>query len=183
MIKLLLKKSLKFLTFYLNIIYGFLIKLFLCNCGKNFRPGFPVSIAGSNQIIIGNNFTGTGNLYFYANQGKLIIGNNCGVGSNIQFGASAGTIIIGNDVMIASNVIMRAADHGVARNEKMYKQAYTSGSIIIEDDVWIGANAIILKNVTLGKGSVVGAGSVVTKSVEPNAIVAGNPAKLIKYRD
>ena len=85
--------------------------------------------------------------------------------------------------MMASNVVLRAADHGMSKNEKMYKQAYTAGTIIIEDDVWIGANSIILKNVTLGQGCVVGAGSVVTKSVEPYAIVAGNPAKLIKYRD
>ena len=51
---------------------------------------------------------------------------------------------------------------------------------MIEDDVWIGANAIILKGVTLGKGCVVAAGSVVTKSVPANALVGGNPARIIK---
>ena len=54
--------------------------------------------------------------------------------------------------------------------------------IIIEDDVWIGANAIILSGVTIGEGAIIGAGSVVTKNVEPYTIFAGNPAKKIKMR-
>ena len=146
-------------------------------------PGYPVSIYGAKNIRIGNDFRGMGHLYFYANEGELEIGNNCGVSTNIQFGASAGKISIGNNVMIASNVILRAADHGVAKDKLMCDQAYNSGIICIEDDVWIGANAVVLKNVTLGLGCVVGAGSVVTKDVAPYAIVAGNPAKLIKYRE
>lgn len=56
------------------------------------------------------------------------------------------------------------------------------GDIIIDDDVWIGAGAIILTGVTIGKGSVIAAGSIVTKDVEPYTIVGGNPAKLIKKR-
>ena len=54
--------------------------------------------------------------------------------------------------------------------------------IIFEDDVWIGANAIILSGVTIGEGAIIGAGSVVTKNVEPYTIFAGNPAKKIKMR-
>lgn len=172
-----------FLFFNFEKIYGWMISRSFRDSGIKFMPGYPISIYGPENISIGNNLRGMGQIYFYANEGSLTIGHNCGLGSNIQLGASAGTIIIGNDVMIASNVVLRAADHGVAKSEKMYKQAYTSGTIIIEDDVWIGANAVILKNVTLGQGCVVGAGSVVTKSVEPYAIVVGNPAKFVKYRD
>jgi len=58
----------------------------------------------------------------------------------------------------------------------------TKGDINIEDDVWIGANSIILSGVKLSRGTIVGAGSVVTKSTEPYSIVGGNPARLIKYR-
>lgn len=58
----------------------------------------------------------------------------------------------------------------------------SKGPTIIENDVWIGMNVIILSGVTIGNGSVIGAGSVVTKDVPPYAIVAGNPAKIIKYR-
>lgn len=172
-----------YLFFNFEKIYGWVISRSFKESGIKFMPGYPVSVYGPENISVGNNLRGMGQLYFYANEGRLTIGHNCGLGSNIQLGASAGTIVIGNDVMIASNVVLRAADHGVAKKEKMFIQAYTAGTIIIEDDVWIGANAVILKNVTLGQGCVVGAGSVVTKSVEPYAIVVGNPAKFIKYRE
>jgi acetyltransferase-like isoleucine patch superfamily enzyme len=58
----------------------------------------------------------------------------------------------------------------------------SKGDIIIEDDVWIGVNAVILGDVKIGRGAVVGAGSIVTKNIPPYAIVAGNPAKVIKQR-
>jgi serine acetyltransferase len=61
-------------------------------------------------------------------------------------------------------------------------EATSKGDIIIKDDVWIGANAIILSGVTIGQGALIGAGAVVTKDVPPYAIVGGNPAKVIKYR-
>ena len=62
------------------------------------------------------------------------------------------------------------------------QEAVTKGPIVLEDDVWIGQDSIILSGVTIGRGSVIAAGSVVTKSVEPYSIVGGNPARLIRYR-
>ena len=62
------------------------------------------------------------------------------------------------------------------------REAGSKGNIVIKDDVWIGQNAIICSGVTVGQGAVVAAGAIVTKNVEPYAIVAGNPAKVIKYR-
>jgi len=61
-------------------------------------------------------------------------------------------------------------------------EAFTKGEIIIEDDVWMGTNSIVLSGVTIGQGSVVAAGSVVTKSFPPYSVIGGNPAKLIKKR-
>ena len=61
-------------------------------------------------------------------------------------------------------------------------EALSKGKIIVEDDVWIGMNAIILSGVKIGKGAVIGAGSVVSKDIPPYAIAVGNPCKVVKYR-
>jgi len=61
-------------------------------------------------------------------------------------------------------------------------ESISKGPVIVQDDVWIGTNSIILSGVTLGQGAVIAAGSVVTKSIPPYAIVGGNPAKIIRYR-
>lgn len=101
-------------------------------------------------------------------------------------------LIIGNYVSIAPDVkFILGSDHNYkilstypfkvkVCGEKY--EALSKGSIIVEDDVWIGANAIILSGIRIGQGAVVAAGSVVTKDVEPYSIVAGNPAKIMKYR-
>ena len=66
----------------------------------------------------------------------------------------------------------------------MYEQkGYKSAPVVIEDDVWLGFRSIILPGISLGKGSVVGAGAVVTKDVPPYAVVVGNPGRIIKYLD
>ena len=58
---------------------------------------------------------------------------------------------------------------------------YNAKNIIIEDDVWIGFNCIILKGVRIGKGAIIGAGTIITKDVPSHAVIVGNPAKIIKY--
>lgn len=88
------------------------------------------------------------------------------------------SIKIGNEVAISEGVIIRDSDiHNIyIQNNKIEK----TKPIVIEDYVWIGMNAIILKGVKIGKGAVVAAGSVVTKDVPSNTIVAGNPARIIR---
>lgn len=88
-------------------------------------------------------------------------------------------ITIGDNVSIAYNVLIQDSDYHTMYDEKGNVKPQTL-PITIEDDVWIGANAIVLKGVTLGKGCVVAAGSVVTKSVPAYALVGGNPARIIK---
>lgn len=91
---------------------------------------------------------------------------------------SAGGITIGDDTQVAANVQL------LTNNHDLYKrQVITCKPIIIGKNVWIGAGATILPGVTIGDNAIVGASSVVTKNVEPNCIVAGNPAKLIKHID
>ena len=94
-------------------------------------------------------------------------------------------IYIGSYVMIAQKVMIIGGNHNISRTDipMMLQGDGKQGDIIIEDDVWIGAGAIILTGVTIGKGSVIAAGSIVTKDVEPYTIVGGNPAKLIKKRE
>lgn len=110
---------------------------------------------------------------------RIIIGNNVGIsGSTIK---AATLVKIGNNVLIGSGCLISDSDsHPIHPNERLDHSKTKSIPIIIEDDVFIGARTIILKGVTLGKGSVIGAGSVVSKSVPPYTIAAGNPAKIVK---
>ena len=84
--------------------------------------------------------------------------------------------------MIAPFVYIVDSNHNSEINIKMNMQANISKPIVVGDDVWIGAKAVILSGVTIGSGAIISAGSVVNKDVEPNSIVGGVPAKLIDYR-
>lgn len=88
-------------------------------------------------------------------------------------------INIGANVMIASGVKLISANHDVDIRHKHVK----CKPIVLKENVWIGANVIVLPSVTIGENSIVGAGSVVTKDIQSNVIVAGNPAKVIKVLD
>ncbi len=120
--------------------------------------------------------------YLYAEGGEIVIGDNCSLNTNVQIGSVGGRITIGNDILIGSNCVIRDSDHGTARHSPMARQEHTAGEIVIEDDVWIGANAVITSGVVLAKGTIVGAGAVVTKSTSPYSIVGGVPAKKIGER-
>ena len=109
---------------------------------------------------------------------KIIIGDDVGIsGCTIS---AATSVRIGNHVLLGSGCLITDSDsHPIDPDERRLGGGGLSKSIIIEDDVFVGARAIILKGVTIGKGSVVGAGAVVVKSVPPYSIVAGNPAKVV----
>ncbi len=91
-------------------------------------------------------------------------------------------IHIGNNVQLGPNVSLITVNHPLNVEDRR-KGLATGGNIHIEDDVWIGTGSIILPNVTIGKGAVVAAGSVVNKDVPPYKVVAGVPAKVIKDTD
>lgn len=168
--------------FWLGRIYSYLCRFRFKSCGIGFRAGYPLVVKGGKFIKIGNRFSSMGIDYLYADDGELVIGDNCSVNTNVQIGASGGKIIIGNNVMIAPNVVIRAANHGLKRDSSMRFQPHVYGEIFIEDDVWIGSNAVITSGVRLAKGTVVGAGAVVTKSTDPYTIVGGVPARRIGER-
>ena len=115
-------------------------------------------------------------------KGTLHIGDNVGISGTTISCKEA--VTIGNNVMIGSGCLIADNDaHPIdveKRNAPNYYSYVVSSPVVIDDDVFIGARSIILKGVHIGKGAVVGAGSVVTKDVPPHTIVAGNPAKVVK---
>lgn len=113
---------------------------------------------------------------------EIVIGNNVGIsGSTIN---ATKSIKIGNNVLVGSGCLITDTDsHPIDWQDRInnLNEKTASSPIVIEDNVFIGARSIILKGVTIGKNSVIGAGSVVTKSIPANCIAGGNPAKVIKY--
>lgn len=130
------------------------------------------------KVYIGKNCTFT---YRTVELGSYVyIGNNCVIQS------AHGNIKIGNHVMFGPGVHLHGGNHVMNQvgvyMDQIQKKFGDDPDLIIEDDVWIGSNAIILGGVTIGRGSVIGAGTVVTKSVPPYSLVVGNPGKVIKKR-
>jgi acetyltransferase-like isoleucine patch superfamily enzyme len=115
-------------------------------------------LSGDPKIVIGDNF--------YMNSGCHLLGN----------------ISFGRDVIIGPKTIMWDRDHGMELGMPMKDQSHIKQDIIIGNDVWIGANVMVLKGVKIGKEAVIGAGAIVTKNIPDYAIAHGNPAKVIKYR-
>ncbi len=114
---------------------------------------------------------------FYVDYGKNIyIGKGCWIQQGCTF-FDRGGITLGNDVFIAPKVNLITINHDPDPDNR---SATYGRPIVIEDKVWIGINSTILPGVTIGYGSIVGANSVVTHSVPPMTVVAGNPAKVIK---
>lgn len=105
---------------------------------------------------------------------QLRLGSRIDIGEFTHIRASGG-ITIGNGVLIASHVVITSRAHPV---ELPRYGVAEDAPVVIEDDVWIGAGAIVLPGVTIGRGAIVAAGAVVTRAVAPGTIVAGVPAAL-----
>ena len=162
--------------------------------------GRNVQIPGKlNLVTSGNNVIGIGDNFYFSsgdavnpissnlqgaiyleNGASLKIGNNVGMSSTRMW--IHDSIKIGNHVKIGGCVLMTDTDaHPIdfmARRSS--NEGTKSAPIVIEDDVWIGAHSIILKGVTIGARSIIGAGSVVTKSMPADCVAAGNPCRVIK---
>ena len=111
----------------------------------------------------------------------ISIGDNSGLGVNCSV---RGPLEMGNNIMMGPDVIIMTSVHNTSSVDlPMNQQGFLENKKVrIEDDVWIGTRVIIMPGVTIGRGSIIGAGAVVTKDVPEYAVVAGVPAKIVKYR-
>ena len=113
---------------------------------------------------------------------NIEIGSGAFLSTEIRFSALKDKVIIGNNVLIGPRVMFETGGHGL-RYKPGVGRGTTTKPIQIEDEVWVGAGVIVLQGVTIGRGSVIAAGAVVTKNVEPNTLVGGVPAKFIRMID
>lgn len=110
---------------------------------------------------------------------NVSIGNNCSFGGKVQLQAYD-KIEIGDNCMFAYGAVLVTATHDL--NIYPMNLSFIKKPISIGSNVWVGTNALILPGVTVGDNAVIGAGAVVTKDVDKNSVVAGVPAKIIKYK-
>ena len=117
----------------------------------------------------------------FGSGGNISVGENSGIGINCKV---RGPLTIGKNVMMGPDCVILTSTHNFERTDiPMNQQGFLpKRKVTIGDDVWIGARVIILPGISIGKGSIIGAGAVVTKDVPEYAVVAGIPAKLVKYR-
>jgi acetyltransferase-like isoleucine patch superfamily enzyme len=185
-------------AFQPNIKIGSNPRILTFNALKAERPGAQIDIGHS--LIIYHNCD-----VLVTDQGRLNIGNNCIIGSNFRLYCKE-NITLGNAVLISWNVFIsdydgHPLDPDHRYQEILYMQSrffpsfssrkqlkpdqnfhpqYVCKPVIIDDNVWIGANVIILKGVHIGSGSILAAGAVITKDVPPGCVAAGNPARVVK---
>lgn len=112
---------------------------------------------------------------------QLEIGEFTFIGRGTEIEVSE-RVTIGRGGLIAPEVYITDHNHGMDLDRPMFEQPCIAGPVAIGDDVWLGANCVILPGVTIGNGAVISAGAVVNKDVPERAIFGGVPAKLIKYR-
>lgn len=120
---------------------------------------------------------------------NLYVGSHVSIGYNADFVASRSKIIIKDHVVFGPHVSIRGGDHRIDLVGRFVdtvkdcdKKPENDQDVIFEGDNWIGMNSIILKGVTIGRGSIVAAGAVVTKNIPPYSIVGGAPARVLKMR-
>lgn len=120
----------------------------------------------------------------FSNAERIEIGDRARLGSrcHIWAGPRLGRVLIGDDCLLGPEVLITAAGYDYDRGSPVSEQPMTERDVVIGDDVWIGARAIVLAGVRIGSGAVIGAGAVVTRAVPEGAIAAGVPARIVGRR-
>lgn len=159
---------------YSNIIIGDNVKIFGDIDLRNRENG---------RIIIGNDVEIDNDCRLVAaNNATLEFKDKCFIGPYSIFNAGD-DITLGSYTISGGFVHIQSSNHGMAKFEKIWLQKHTYGKVVINEDVWLGANCTILQGVTIGSGAVIAAKSVVTKDVRNHIIVGGVPAREIGARE
>lgn len=170
-------------------------KMLRCNCAPTafLFPTCRIENGSRDRekIVIGKDSRVLGHLTVYLHGGSITVGSSCFIGENTRIW-SAQNISIGNRVLISHSVnIHDNISHSLsaASRHNHFKAIFSSGhpesldipkaNIVIEDDAWIGFGAAVMKGVTIGRGAVIGAHSVITKDVPAYTVVVGNPARVV----
>jgi acetyltransferase-like isoleucine patch superfamily enzyme len=120
---------------------------------------------------------------FKASDGEVVLGAKCGFGSGCFVTAGVGGLILGDNVIVGPNVSIIADNYGYEKLDvPLEQQTSTSKGIRIGNNVWIGANCVILDGTHIGDNSIVVAGSMVNRRFPPGCIIQGNPAKILLRR-
>lgn len=151
---------------------------------KDFVISSNVTLLGIENITVGTGFyVAPGVKILSLEQGRIIIGKNVSFNFDCYLSAVKSKVVIGDNVLFGPSIVVVNDNHNFRLGQLIREQGLNTKDIIIGNDVWIGAKAVILAGVTIGDGAVIAAGSVVTKDVEAYTIVGGVPAKKIKDRE
>ncbi len=157
-------------------------KPFFRKCGF-VRFGTGISLAGMRRMSLGDGVRVGRDCILSAQDGLLELGERVALSPGVHLGADSGSLTIGSRTSIGDGTVVRAANHRIDRLDiPIQDQGHVPGVIVIEEDVWIGANCVVTPDVRIGRGAVIGAGAVVTRDVPPCAIAAGVPARIIGRR-
>lgn len=167
----------------LGILFRLLAwRWFFHRCGS-VRFGTGLTIEPLSKISLGNGCRIGRFCFLTANNGSLELDTEVAISPCVHLSADQGHIRIGKKVAIGPGTVIRAANHRFEdQNIPIMEQGHETGEIVIEEDVWIGANCVILPNVRIGRGAIIGAGAVVTHDVPSGCIAGGVPARCIGIR-
>jgi acetyltransferase-like isoleucine patch superfamily enzyme len=168
-----------------NKLRLWLVSSRISKIGKNCYIERSSFFRGLSNISFGSGVSIGLNNHFFADKGSIQIGNRTFFNINCNINASIGGVInIGSNCLFGPNVVIHSSNHRYSNiSIPIIEQGHDCADIQIEDNVWLGANVIVLAGVTIGEGAVVAAGAVVTKDVPKFSIVGGVPAKFIKSRN